>query len=176
MQIEKSEAEAVFNAFMGMYKGVAQWQKDCAAFARKHGYVEMPYGTRRHATADLWSTDLKLSGRQERQLANSQIQSSGADLLAVVRQEIFDRNMRERYEMRSIFFVYDEVTSSVPISKAEDYIAELAEVMRVQLPGFSTALDVDAKVGLTWGSQVEISSISREAIDEALEKLTTQSH
>lgn len=172
--ISKDDAEKVYAAYMELYKGVAQWQKECSVFARKHGYVEMPYNTRRHATADLWSQDQKLSSRQERQLANSQIQSTSANILKLVRQGIFDRNMRERYEMRSIFFVYDEVTSSVPISKAEDYIMELAEVMRVQPPGFSTALDVDAKVGFTWGSQVEISSITRDAIAEALDKLEEQ--
>lgn len=175
LQIPKEDAERVYRAYMDLYPRVEQWQEECAAFARKHGYVEMPYGSRRHAIADLWSSDQKLSGRQERQLGNSQIQSGAAEILKVVRQEMFERRMRERYEMRSILEIYDEITCSVPVSKVADYIMEMAEIMRVQPPGFSTALDVDAKVGYTWGSQIEIASVTPANIESALAKLRGES-
>ena len=52
--IEKKEAEMVFNAFMSLYKRVPEWQREVSDFAREHGYVLMPFGTRRHAEPDLW--------------------------------------------------------------------------------------------------------------------------
>lgn len=171
MMIEKREAETVYNAFMSMYSRIGAWQAECSDFARQHGYVLMPFGTRRHAEPDLWSDERKLSGRQERQLGNSCIQGAAAEMLKVMRQGIFDHNMRERYRMESTFFVYDEITSSVPVELAKDYILELAEIMRIQAPGFEVAMDVEAAIGPTWGSQVEVGIPTPENIDRALKQL-----
>ena len=171
MMIEKREAETVYNAFMSMYSRIGVWQAECSDFARQHGYVLMPFGTRRHAEPDLWSDERKLSGRQERQLGNSCIQGAAAEMLKVMRQGIFDHNMRERYRMESTFFVYDEITSSVPVELAKDYILELAEIMRIQAPGFDVAMDVEAAIGPTWGSQVEVGIPTPENIDQALQQL-----
>ena len=171
MLIEKSEAEAVFDAFMGIYKRIPVWQREVAEYARQHGYVLMPFGSRRHAEPDLWSDDRKLSGRQERQLSNSQIQGAAAEMLKVIRQGIFDRNMRERYQMRTVLGIYDELTATVPLAVAKDYILELAEIMRVQSPGFEVAMEVEASIGFTWGAQVEVGVPTPENIDRALAEL-----
>lgn len=174
MLIEKSEAEAVFDAFMGIYKRIPVWQREVAEYARQHGYVLMPFGSRRHAEPDLWSDDRKLSGRQERQLSNSQIQGAAAEMLKVIRQGIFDRNMRERYQMRTVLGIYDELTATVPLAVAKDYILELAEIMRVQSPGFEVAMEVEASIGFTWGTQVEVGVPTPENIDRALAELASR--
>lgn len=171
LQIPKDDAEAVFNAFMALYQRIPAWQRECSDFARANGYVLMPYGSRRHAEPDLWSDDRKLSGRQERQLGNSCIQGAAAEILKVVRQGIFDSNMRERYQMGTILEIYDEITASVPVSLAKDYILELANLMRIQAPGFPVALDVEASIGITWGTQIEVGSPTPENIDRALAEL-----
>jgi DNA polymerase-1 len=169
--IPKQEAEKLVEALFTLYARVPAWQREVTTYAKEHGYVEMPYGTRRHAIADLWSDDSKKSGRQYRQLGNATIQGAAAEILKVVRQEIFVRNMRERYQMESVFQVYDEITASVPVPLAKDYIAELAEVMRIQAPGFPVALDVEASVGHTWGTQIEVGIPTPDSIDKALKQL-----
>lgn len=171
LQIAKDEAERMVDALFQLYKRVPIWQRECSEFARKHGYVEMPHGTRRHAEADLWSGDHKLSGRQERMLSNAMIQGAASEILHRVRQDMYDRRFRERFNLRSTMGIYDEITSSLPIEKAKEYILELAEVMRIRPPGFDVTLDVEASIGFTWGSQVEIGSPTPENIDRALAKL-----
>ena len=99
------------------------------------------------------------------------IQSAAAEILKVVRQRIFDTNLRERYQMESILEIYDEVTSSVPLALAKDYILELADIMRITAPGFSVAMEVDASIGYTWGTQIEIGLPTPENIDQALKQL-----
>ena len=54
---------------------------------------------------------------------------------------------------------------------AKDYILELAEIMRIQAPGFEVAMDVEAAIGPTWGSQVEVGIPTPENIDRALKQL-----
>ncbi len=174
LMIAKGEAERMVEALFGLYAEIPVWQRACADYAKEHGYVLMPFGTRRHAEPDLWSDERKLVSRQERQLSNAQIQSAAAEMLKVIRQGIFDRNMRERYQMETILEIYDEATSSVPLALAKDYILELAEVMRVQSPGFEVAMEVDASIGFTWGTQIEIGLPTPENIDRALAELAEQ--
>ncbi|NCC41624.1 MAG: hypothetical protein EOM21_19835, partial [Gammaproteobacteria bacterium] len=174
LQIPKDDAEQLLDALFSLYKGIPRWQKEVAETARKKGFIEMPFGSRRHAVADLWSSDRKLSGRQERQLSNAQIQSGAAEILKVIRQRMFDRKMRERYQLESTFFVYDEVTASVPIELASDYTMELADVMRVTAPGAPFGMEVEASIGYTWGSQIEVGIPTPEKIQDALNKLENQ--
>lgn len=165
------EAEALVEALFNLYQRIPAWQREVALFAREHGYVEMPFGSRRHAIADLWSDDRRLSGRQDRQLSNSVIQSGAAEVLKVVRQHMFDSNMRERYALRQVLPIYDEISSCVPESLVEDYIMELSDIMRVTPPGYPVGMEVEVSVGRTWGSQLEIGLPTRELIRETLAKL-----
>lgn len=171
MQIPKELAEQLVEALFTRYPRLPAWQKEVALFAREHGYVEMPFGSRRHAIADLWSSDRKLSGRQERQLSNAIIQSGAAEILKVVRQRMFDARMRERYDLTQVFQIYDEVTACVSIEKCERYILELADIMRITPPGYPIGMEVDASVGLTWGSQLEIGIPTPERIQATLSQL-----
>lgn len=174
LMIAKGEAERMVAALFGLYREIPVWQTACADFAREHGYVPLPFGSRRHAEPDLWSDERKLVSRQERQLQNSQIQSSAAEMLKVIRQGMFDNNMRERFQLESVLPVYDEISATVPTNLAKDYILELADIMRVQAPGFPLAMEVEASVGYSWGKQVEIGLPTPENIDRALVELAEQ--
>lgn len=171
--VPKEVGEQLVDALFALYPGIPAWQDAIANSARRLGYVELPFGTRRHAMEDLWSSDRKLSGRQERQLSNSQIQGGAAEILKVVRQRMFDRGMRTRYQLRSVFPIYDEITASVPVELAVDYVMEMADIMRVTPPGYPVGMEVEASVGKTWGQQIEIGIPSREGVEEALTKLET---
>jgi DNA polymerase-1 len=168
MQIPKELAEQLVAALFARYPRIPAWQREVALFAREHGYVEMPFGSRRHAVADLYAEERKLSGRQERQLSNAIIQSGAAEILKVVRQRMFDARMRERYELTQIFPIYDEVTACVPVEKCESYILELADIMRITPPGYPIGMEVEASVGKTWGSQLEIGTPTKERIQATL--------
>ncbi|MEN6303764.1 MAG: DNA polymerase [Armatimonadia bacterium] len=171
LQISKDEAEELVDSIFQLYKRIPEWQREVAIFAREHGYVEMPFGSRRHAIEDLWSDDRKLSGRQDRQLSNAVIQSGAAEILKVVRQRMYDAQMRERYQLRQVFPIYDEITATVPTNLCRAYILELADYMRVTPPGYPVGMEVEASVGLTWGTQREIGVPTAERIDEVLAEI-----
>jgi DNA polymerase-1 len=164
-------AEEMVNRTLGLYKGIQPWQREVAEFARKHGYAETAYGNRRHATKDLMSTDKRESQRMERQLANAVIQSTAADILKVTRQEMRRRQMIARYDLRAVKPIYDELTASVPAKLAVEYTLEMAEIMRIQPPGYPVALDVDIEIGRTWGDQLEVGAAEAGAIQTVLDKV-----
>jgi DNA polymerase-1 len=157
-----------------LYPRLKPWQNEMIEFAKTYGYTQTAYGTRRHAEADLWSSDAYLSKRQERQLVNAIIQGGAADILKVIRQEISRRKMRERYMMKAVRPVYDEITASVPIDRALDYSQELVEVMSVIPPGYPVGMLVEVSIGRTWGDQKEAKGTSIEAIQAVLDGLVGQ--
>jgi DNA polymerase I-like protein with 3'-5' exonuclease and polymerase domains len=169
--IEIGFAEDLMNSTLNLYKRIKPWQREVAEFARKHGYAETAYGNRRHATKDLMSTDKRESQRMERQLANAVIQSTAADILKVTRQEMRRRQMIARYDLRAVKPIYDELTASVPAKLAVEYTLEMAEIMRIQPPGYPVALDVDIEIGRTWGDQLEVGAAEAGAIQTVLDKV-----
>ena len=98
------------------------------------------------------------------------------DSLKVVRQRMFDLNFRERFDLESTMGIYDEIAGTTPIGKAKDYILALADVMRIQAPGFEVPLDVEASVGFTWGTQIEIGLPTPENIDRAMAEPVSYTH
>lgn len=164
-------AKDIMNNTLALYGRIKPWQEEVTKFAEEHGYSETAYGNRRHATADLYSHDSGIRSRMGRQLVNAVIQSTAADILKVIRQEIRSRNMVERYRMRGIRPIYDEMTASVPTELAGAYVEEMAEIMRVTPPGYPVTLDIDVEVGFDWGSQVELSEPTAAAVEAALNDL-----
>jgi DNA polymerase I-like protein with 3'-5' exonuclease and polymerase domains len=109
--------------------------------------------------------------RAERQVTNFRAQGTSADMLKVARQEIYRRGMREKYRMRATAPIYDEIRSSVPVSLAIDYMGELNEAMSITPPGYPVRMQIEFSVGWNWGDKLEIGLFSREAAQEALDKL-----
>jgi DNA polymerase-1 len=167
---EELAKELMDNTFQ-LYPRLHPWQMETIEFARIHGYTQTAYGTRRHATSDLWSDDKYLSKRQERQLVNATIQGGAADILKEVRESIFRRKMRDKYAMRAVRPVYDEITASVPLEAAVDYCEELVEVMSIIPPGYPVGMLVELSIGTTWGGQIEVKGTSREAVQAVIDAL-----
>jgi len=174
--IPKDLARDLFDGAMALYNGLKPWQSRTASFGREHGYTQSPYGTRRHAPVDLWSDENGLRARAERQVTNFLAQGTSADMLKVARQEIYRRNMREKYRMRATAPIYDEIRSSVPISLAVDYMEELNQAMSITPPGYPVGMQIEFSVGWNWGKKIEIGLFSREAAEAALTKLQEQSN
>jgi hypothetical protein len=169
--IDPEFAKKIYSSTLDLYSGLQPWQRKVANEARRTGYSMTAFGNRRHATKDLWSADEGLSRRMERQLVNAVIQSTAADVLKLTRQEIRNRGMIERYRMRAVKPIYDEIASSVPIELAADYAVEMASIMSMTIPGYPVPLEVDIEIGRTWGDQVEVKDQSHEGITKVLESL-----
>jgi DNA polymerase-1 len=169
--ISQEMAKELMSQTFSLYGRVQPWQQETIEFARTHSYSEMAYGSRRHVTDAIHSDDDGVRKRMERQVVNAVVQGTAAEILKKIRQEVARTEMRERYDMRSVFMIYDEVTANVPMEKCEDYIMEMAEIMRITPPGYPVGMEVDASVGKTWGTQKEIGVPTRERIREVLGEL-----
>jgi DNA polymerase I-like protein with 3'-5' exonuclease and polymerase domains len=173
--IQENLAKDIYYSTLDLYSGLKPWQQQVSDFARRTGYSMTAYGNRRHMTKDLWSSDDGLVKRMERQAFNSVIQSTAADILKVTKQAIHDRDMVNRYSLRAIKPIYDEITASVPIDLATAYALEMKEVMSITPPGYPVALEVDIEIGRTWGDQIEVLEQTQDGIDAVINQIRNQS-
>jgi DNA polymerase-1 len=170
LSIHPDLAKDLMTRTFALYARMKPWQNEVIEFARRHGYSQTAYGTRRHVTKDIHSSDDGVRKRMERQAVNAVIQGGSADILKVVRQEMVRRDMRQRYQMEAVYPVYDELTASVPIELALEYAFEMKEIMEVTPPGYPVGMATELSIGKTWGFQKKL-PFDREKIETYLSTL-----
>ena len=69
LKLDRFHVERVERNFWHKYKGIRRWQKEIEDFYWKHGYIEMPFGFRRHAPLD------------KRKIINSPVQGTSFHLV-----------------------------------------------------------------------------------------------
>jgi DNA polymerase-1 len=172
--IPLDEAKEIMGSVFSLYQRMQPWQQETIEFAKRYGYTLTAYGSRRHAPRDLWASDKGLASRAGRQVVNATVQGTAADILKVVLTDMQRREMRQRYRLKALKPVYDEISASVPVELAVDYAQELIEVMSVTPPGYPVGMKVDLSIGKTWGSVIEVDDQSKQGIEQALEQVLKQ--
>lgn len=147
-------AESIMDSIMRLYARIEPWQNEVAEFARRHGYVETAYGNRRHVPNNIHSSDPRLRRRTERQACNMLAQGCAADILKIVLSTVARRKLVEKYKLRSIMPIYDELAVCVPKAAAADYALEMAEIMAVTPPGHPIPMEAELEIGIkSWGDK-----------------------
>lgn len=150
-------AQNMLNQTFDLYSGLRPWQQRVIEFARVCGYVETAFGNRRHLTKDLYSQDDFLRSRQERQAVNATIQGCAADILKHVLNEMRRRKILQRYSVKALKPVYDEVAGCVLIDAIPEYIEEMKEIMEITPPGHKVPMEIEAAIGFeSWGAKKEL--------------------
>ncbi len=175
--IPQTEAQSLLDSMFDLYPRLREFQEEIRELAAKQGYVRSAFGSVRHAQEDLLSSDYGLSSRVHRQLVNYLSQGCGAEILKVVMREIARTRLLEETESYVIGPVYDELVTSVPLSKVVEYCPRLQKIMDLTPPGHAVPMVSEFKLGFTWGDLVEIGTDTSEetilkAVAEAREKVS----
>lgn len=151
------EAQELLDGAMALYARIPAWQKEQAAFMEAHGYTLTAFGSKRHATDDIFSKDNGKVSRQHRQGANFGIQGSAADMLSRVLTSVAESGMMDR--LRMIFFapIYDEVVAWVHKDDVYDYVHEMGGYMAASTPPQHIVKQVpEFSIGADWGRVREL--------------------
>lgn len=174
-----SEAEELLGGAMALYARVPLWQKETAKFMERNGFTLTAFGTKRHATDDIFSKDHGKVSRQHRQGTNSTIQGTAAEMLRIVLTKMVQRNMIHKYDM--VFFapIYDEVVAFVHKDDVVAYCSEMDEIMKSatppthqvpQMPEFSIGPDWGRVHELgRWPGDEKIQAAVERSLQEAVE-------
>lgn len=173
--IQKELAQTFMDKTFHRYAGIQPWQQSVMRFGAVHGYTQTAYGTRRHLTSDILSNDGFIRSRSERQAVNFVVQGCAARILKIVLTEVWRSRLLQETGAVIIAPVYDELTASVPISAAVEYIQRLSEIMTVTPPGHAIPMKPEVDLGPTWGTMTSLGAYpSVDRIEEELDKIRTK--
>ena len=142
---------------MSLYARIPEWQEETAAFMNRNGFTLTAFGTKRHATEDIFSKDNGKVSRQHRQGVNATIQGTAAEMLRIVLTKIRERRLLER--LRMVFFapIYDETVAFVHKDDVVEYCREMTEIMASATPPHHPVPQVpEIAIGCDWGRVHEV--------------------
>lgn len=162
------EAKKLLDQTMDIYWRIRPWQEETAAFMNKHGYTLTAFGTKRHATNDLFSTDNGKVARQHRQGTNATIQGTAAEMLRIVLTNVAASGMMDRLRMEFFAPIYDEVVAWVHVEDVLAYCQEMGRYMEESTPPGHIVRQVpEYSIGADWGSVNELGrDISEKNVNE----------
>ena len=166
------EAKALLEQTMALYWRIRPWQEETAAFMEKNGFTLTAYGTKRHATKDIFSNDNGKVKRQHRQGTNATIQGTAAEMLRVVLTNVAASGMMDRLRMEFFAPIYDEVVSWVHKDDVHAYCVEMGGYMSDSTPEGHVVRQIpEFSIGADWGS---VQELGRDISEENVAKFVAE--
>ena len=144
--ITQKEATDFIDAYYAKYPGVARYQEQVLADARRTGYVTTLLGRRRSVQGIREQSSHRQRTQPEREALNTVVQGSAADLMKKAMLQVHRRLGRDRVPARMLLQIHDELVFEVEQSRLEE-VAALVETEMAQ----AMTLRVPIKVDLAWG-------------------------
>ena len=174
--VKLEEAQKLLQDALNLYQRIKPWQAETADFMDKNGFTLTAFGTKRHATDDIFNNDKGKRARQHRQGTNATIQQTAAEMLRIVLTKMAERELTERLKM--VFFapIYDEVVAFVHKDDVVEYCTEMRDIMTSATPPSHDVPQVpEFSIGATWGSVHELGrwpgeEVIQKAVERALEE------
>lgn len=170
LMIKRQVAQEYVEGWLDTYPGVPKWWAKVDEFARRNGYVQTVYGTRRHCWPNIVSQDSNQRSAMERQCRNFLIQGSASEILKIVLAGTAKTQLFKETGAKLIAPVYDEITASVPAEAAVEYCIRLSALMAITPPGHKVPMVPEISIGRdNWGNKVELGAFpSAEAVEAAV--------
>jgi len=150
LRIEEHQAQDIIDSFYSRFKGVAKYERELKRFCRSEGYVETLYGRKRRLP-DIWSDQHWIRAKTERQVLNSVIQGTAADIMKLAMLELGRDQQIYDLGVRMLLTVHDEIDSKVPLNVAIEASKLMVEAMlrswKLSVP---IKVDTDIYVDRRW--------------------------
>lgn len=148
LNISRTEAKAIIDAYFAQYSGVCRYIEETIAFARKHGYVETVTGRRRYLR-DINSQNATARSAEERNAINTPIQGTAADMIKIAMGNIYRELTERQLKTRMILQIHDELVFDLYEPETE-VVQELVErQMKNALP-LPVPIVVEMGIGKNW--------------------------
>jgi DNA polymerase I-like protein with 3'-5' exonuclease and polymerase domains len=166
------EARQLLDDTFKLYTRIRPWQEESGVFMEKNGFSLTAFGTKRHATADVFNKDSGKVARQHRQGTNAQIQQTAADMLRKVLTNVAASGMMDRLRMDFFAPIYDEVVAWVHKDDVLAYCIEMGGYMEDSTPPGHVVRQVpEFSIGADWGRVHELKrNISPENVAKFVAK------
>ena len=150
--IPLDEADDLLEGAFSLYGRIRPWQRETAEFMTKNGFTLTAFGTKRHATDDLFSKDKGKVSRMHRQGTNATIQGTAAESLRMILTRLHTEQWLYRLKMEFFAPIYDEVVAWVHKDDVEEYCAVMKQIMTESTPPTHQIPQVpEFSIGADWG-------------------------
>ena len=148
LQISRAEAKEIIDAYFNKFSDVKNYIDNAIIKARKKKYVETLLGRRRYLR-DIDSRNFTLRSFSERNVINSPIQGSAADIIKLAMIEISKWIKKNEFNSKMIMQVHDELVFDVCENELEYFQSNIKKIME-NVVKLRVPLTVDLGVGKTW--------------------------
>lgn len=152
--IPVDEAKKLIKLYFKTFPGVEEHFRREIARAKKEGAVYTILGRRRRLPR-VWSRFSGDVAQAERQVKNTPIQGSAADIVACAMIQLYESKIIRKYGARIVLQVHDEIVLLVPeaAEKSKEFNDEIRRIMENPLPKevkFRVKLTTSGKYGENW--------------------------
>ncbi len=169
---DEQSAQQYLDAKNETYSGLAQWQQDVVASARKKGFALTRLGGRRHLSEAIRSADKFEVAKAERRAVNFEIQGSAAEMTKLAVRDMVEKGYFHQGNAQILFPVHDELVFFVKKSEIFQVLPQVHACMTAQYADMSVPLESEISLGTTFGTlSVVGAEATRDAIASVLEKL-----
>lgn len=163
LHVDEKEAQALYEKIFGKLKKTQEWFDFIESHAQNYGWVESPFGRRRHIIEFL----LGDIGRGKRLARNSVIQSAASDTclcgLGLMQAYIEKHGLEDEWKL--VNAVHDSFLLEVPLRDLRKVLRVAERIFTVKVSKYITKhfdinldicpLEVEFEIGVEWGNLVK---------------------
>ncbi len=171
MVIPQVEAKVFLDAKHKAFPRYEDYQAEQQAFAKKHGYVTCPLGSRRHVADKVLSDESWEVEAAARSAGNFPIQGGCAGQTKRAMGAIWRSGVLEKYDVRFYMPVHDEVVISVDKDQSVE-VLKIIHACMVQpfLPRIPAGSSIS--IGLNYADQIEVGNeVDEELINSTIREM-----
>jgi len=150
LNVERTEAEQIMDAYFEQFQGVADFLDTVVKQAHADGFTTTMFGRRRYLP-ELGSGNPRMRAIGERQALNAPIQGSAADIMKLAMIAVDERLAAGDLATSMILTVHDELVFEVPTAE-QDRAAALVEEEMTGVCEMKVPLAVDLSFGADWAA------------------------
>ena len=148
--IGQAEARDYIAKYFLRYPGIRDYMERTKDFARKHGYVQTPFGRKIHLKY-INEKNQGMRAFSERAAINAPLQGGAADIIKRAMIRVPDALKAAKLKARMLLQVHDELLFEVP-DKEIDKTKDVARKVMESAATLSVPLVVDTGVGANWAA------------------------
>lgn len=149
LDIKRSEAKELIDAYFNQYKGLKKYMDDTVKFARENGYVETLKG-RKRTLRDINSKNRMAQSGAERIAINTPIQGTAADMIKIAMINIYDAMKAKEFKSRMVLQVHDELVFDTLKSELDELRDLVIKEMKNAIPDLQVPILVETGIGKDW--------------------------
>jgi DNA polymerase-1 len=150
LNVPRTEAEEIMEAYFEQFQGVADFLDEIVKQAHADGFTTTLFGRRRYLP-ELGSGNPRVRAIGERQALNAPIQGTAADIMKLAMINVEEALRYDDLGTRMILTVHDELVFEVP-TKEKKPAAELVEREMTSVVDMVVPLAVELSFGENWAA------------------------